>query len=89
MGRNRRRKPKHLARKLLTIREVLDLSQTEMAKALEIKTSYTAVSAYERGDREPDLLLLLRYAQLAKVPVESLIDDKLEPAAFIPRPRKR
>ena len=49
-----------------------------MAKALNMKTAYTAVSAYERGVREPDLIVLLRYARLAKVSVESLIDDKLD-----------
>jgi transcriptional regulator with XRE-family HTH domain len=78
MGRSHRRKPKHLARKLFAIRNKLELSQTEMAKALNMKTAYTAVSAYELGVREPDLIVLLRYARLAKVSVESLIDDKLD-----------
>lgn len=77
MGQTRRRKPKHLARKLLAIRKALELSQTEMAKALGLKVAYTSVSGYERGKREPDLIVLLRYARLAKVSVESLIDDKL------------
>jgi transcriptional regulator with XRE-family HTH domain len=77
MGRSRRRKPKRLARKLLAIREALGMSQTEMAKALELETAYTAVSGYERGTREPDLITLLRYARLAKVPLETIVDDKL------------
>jgi len=78
VGRTHRRKPKRLARKLLAIRQALGLSQTEMAKALDMRTAYTAVSGYERGVREPDLIILLRYARLAKVSVESLIDDKLD-----------
>jgi transcriptional regulator with XRE-family HTH domain len=77
MGRSRRRKPKRLARKLLAIRKALKLSQSEMAKALDLETAYTSVSGYERGKREPDLIVLLRYARLAKVSVESLIDDKM------------
>ena len=74
----RRRQPKQLARKLLVIRMRLGLSQTQMAKRLELKVSYTVVSAFERAKQEPDLLILLRYARLARVPVETLIDDKLD-----------
>lgn len=75
MGRTRREKPKRLARKLLAIRQGLGVSQTDMAKLLKLKKAYTAVSAYERGTREPNLLLLLRYAKLAKVSTDVLIDD--------------
>ena len=78
MGRSRRQKPKRLAGKLLAIRRGLKASQTEMAKLLKMRGSYTAVSAYERGNREPDLLVLLRYAKLAKVSTDVLIDDKLD-----------
>jgi len=35
----------------------------------------TAISAYERGLREPDLLVLLRYAKVARVSTDVLIDD--------------
>jgi transcriptional regulator with XRE-family HTH domain len=78
MGRRIRRKPKRLARKLLAIRNALGLSQTEMAKALKLDIAYTSVSGYERGKREPDLIVLLKYARLGKVSVESLIDDKIK-----------
>jgi transcriptional regulator with XRE-family HTH domain len=50
-----------------------------MAKLLEFKRGAARMSEYESGAREPDLLVLLRYARLAKVSVESLIDDKLDP----------
>ena len=76
MIRLRRRQPKQLARKLLAIRSGLGMSQTEMANALDLKVAYTAISAYERGTREPDLITLLRYARLARVTVDTLIDDK-------------
>jgi transcriptional regulator with XRE-family HTH domain len=78
MGRRIRRKPKRLARKLLAIRNALGLSLTEMAKALKLDIAYTSVSGYERGKREPDLIVLLKYARLGKVSVESLIDDKIK-----------
>ena len=73
-----RRQPKKLARKLLTIRQRLGVSQTEMAKLLKLEISYTAVSAYELGTREPDLLTLLQYARVAGISTDALIDDKLD-----------
>ena len=77
MGRTRRRKPKRLGRKLAAIRDRLGVSQSEMARLLDLLASYTVVSSYELGTGEPDLLTLLRYARLAGVSVESLIDDKM------------
>lgn len=76
-GKPPRERPKKLGRKLLVIRNALGASQTEMAKLLKLKQTYTVISSYERGTREPSLLTILRYARLAKVSVESLIDDKL------------
>lgn len=77
MGRSRRNKPAKLSLKLLAIRKRLRMSQTEMARALELKVHYSAVSNYELGTREPDLIIVLRYARLANVPMEILVDDKL------------
>ena len=82
MGRASRPKPERLAEKLRTIRENLSLSQTEML----IKLGYppdrrefrSIISAYELGKREPSLLDLLKYARLAGITVEVIIDDKLE-----------
>ena len=36
------------------------------------------ISAYERGVREPPLLVLLQYARAGNVLVEALIDDELD-----------
>ena len=77
MGRSRRNKPVKLSHKLLAIRKRLRMSQTEMGRALELKVHYSAVSNYELGTREPDLIVVLRYARLAGVPMEMLVDDKL------------
>jgi transcriptional regulator with XRE-family HTH domain len=78
MTRLRRRQPKRLAGKLLAIRQRLGLSQTEIASRLDLKVAYTAISAYERGTREPDLITLLAYARIASVTVDDLIDDKVK-----------
>jgi transcriptional regulator with XRE-family HTH domain len=47
-----------------------------MTRALGLQVHYSAVSNYELGTREPDLLTLLRYAELADVSTDVLIDDK-------------
>jgi transcriptional regulator with XRE-family HTH domain len=74
---NARQRPKRLARKLLVVRQRLGVSQTEMARLLQLKKTYTVVSSYETGRREPDLIVLLRYAKLARVSMETLVDDKV------------
>ena len=79
MGRSYRSKPRNLANKLLSIRRnLLHLSQTEMARALDLKVHYSAVSQYELGTREPDLIVLLRYARLAGISIDVLVDDNLD-----------
>ena len=75
---NRRSKPQRLAAKLLAIRQHLGMGQMKMPKLLDSDIRYTRVSEWERGRREPNLMLLLRYARLANVSVESLIDDDVD-----------
>ena len=77
MGRSRRNKPMQLSTKLLAIRKRLGKSQTEMARALELKVHYSAVSNFELGTREPDMIVVLRYARLAGVPMETIVDDQM------------
>jgi len=54
------------------------MSQTEMARALDLKVHYSAVSNFELDTREPDLLIVLRYARLAGISMETLVDDELD-----------
>ncbi len=72
--------PQNLASKLLRIRESLNLSQTEMLKRLgfDERLYRSNISQYERGEREPPLLVLLSYAKVSGVTVELLIDDESE-----------
>jgi DNA-binding XRE family transcriptional regulator len=77
MGRSRRTKPRRLGEKLLAVRKRLQMSQTMMAQALELKVHYSAISNFELGTREPDLIIVLRYARLAHIPMETLVDDEL------------
>jgi transcriptional regulator with XRE-family HTH domain len=78
MGRAARPKPSRLGEKLLQVRTSLGLSQTQMCRALDLMVDYSAVSQYELDRREPPLPILLRYAELANVYVDVLIDDRLD-----------
>ena len=80
MGRTARPKPHRLGEKLLKIRNSLGLSQDQMLERLDLaKWLYrSAVSGYELGTREPPLPVLLKYAEIAGVWVDVLIDDELE-----------
>src|SRR5262249_38062554 len=80
MAKYARERPKKLAKKLKQVREALNLSQNEMLSRLGLsgKLTRTVISSFELGATEPSLPVLLRYARLAGISVESLIDDKLE-----------
>jgi len=83
---NPRQKPRRLAEKLRQIRLALGLSQTEMHKRLEVERliSYTQISKYESGLREPLLMILLRYAEVAGIHMEALVNDELDLPAKLP-----
>lgn len=88
MGKKARKKPKRLAEKLSQIRAAFGVSQNEMLMRLgvEDEIDYTTISKYELGRNEPSLLILLRYARVAGVRVETLIDDALDlPAKLKPK----
>ena len=80
MGRGSREKPERLGEKLVQIRNALDLSQAEMVRRLVPRSKLTRndISKYERDLREPSLLLLLRYARVAGISVDELLDDELD-----------
>ena len=86
-----RRRPKRLAEKLLWIREALGLSQTELYRALDVEDEilYTRISDYELDKAEPTLMVLLRYARVAGVSTDVLIDDELDIPAKLPARPKR
>jgi len=79
MGKYPRRKQERLGEKLLEIRVTLRLSQNEILRrlGLEDELSRTNISNYELGQREPPLFVLLRYAKVAGVCTDVLIDDEV------------
>jgi transcriptional regulator with XRE-family HTH domain len=80
MGKGKRERPARLGDKLTEIRRKLSLSQNSMLRhlGLDDKLTREELSAYERGVREPTLLTLLKYAQVAGVYVDTLIDDDID-----------
>ena len=90
MGLARRPAPHKLSQKLLLIRQRLGLSQNEMLRALNVAGSYdrASISGYERGERQPPLTVLLRYAQVANICLDVLADDEEDLPEKLPA-RKR
>ncbi len=86
MGVRPRRTPQRLAEKLRTIRDTFGLSQSELVRRLDAGELIVAsqVSEFESGRRVPSLIVLLRYARLAGVTVDVLIDDETDLPAKLP-----
>jgi len=80
MGRKSRLRTKHLPEKLRKVREDLNLSQDGMLQLLNFEelTDRSIISGYERGEREPPLPVLLKYARIAGISVDCLIDDEID-----------
>lgn len=87
MGRSSRPKPARLAAKLRQVRTALGLTQQQMFERLgETKTALYSghIGLYESGQREPLLTVLLRYARIAGVYVDVLIDDEIDLPNHLP-----
>ena len=87
MGRTSREKPARLAEKLTQIRNALDLSQSELLGRLGLteRLNRDDISKYERGVREPSLLVLLRYARAVNISTDVLIDDEMDLPKRLPK----
>ena len=72
----RRPRPQLLPQKLVFIREHLNLTRTQIKKSLNLSQA-ARVSEYEKGKRKPPLEVVLGYSKLARVPMESLVEDAI------------
>lgn len=90
MGSAARRRPKRLAEKLLGIRVGLGLSQNGLIRAMGASDDLTQaqISMFERGVRQPSLLILAGYADVANVYIEALIKDDLDLPRRLPADEK-
>jgi len=91
MGTKQRPRPKRLAEKLLKIRTDLGISQDELIHRLGLTGDLfsASVSQYERGVREPSYIVLLKYARLAGISTDVLIDDELDLPESLSSRKKR
>jgi transcriptional regulator with XRE-family HTH domain len=83
MGKGARQRSERLPSKLKEIRLALGLSQGGMVKRLDLaeRMGRERISAFEKEGpegREPPLPVLLKYAEVAGVWVDVLIDDNLD-----------
>ena len=81
MGRAHRSRPHGLSEKLLMIRIRLGLTQSELIAKLAVKNEVlypSSISLFERGGREPSLLVLLAYSNLSGWTINELVDDKVD-----------
>ena len=81
MGRASRHTPVHLGCKLAQVRKFLGIERfSEMVERLNVKEVNlyrSTICEYETGKREPPLIVLLRYSQLAGVSINDLVDDNV------------
>jgi transcriptional regulator with XRE-family HTH domain len=92
MGRSVRPKPKRLAAKLSQIRRRLNLTQDEMLKCLNYRASplyASQISDFENGKREPPLAVLLKYARVAGLSIDVLVDDEADLPTRLPVKKRR
>ncbi|MET0754443.1 MAG: helix-turn-helix transcriptional regulator [Pyrinomonadaceae bacterium] len=81
MGRGKAEQPKLIAQKLRQIRLSLGMTQDEMARAIErqgVKIYRAYVGLYEISERVPTVLVIMAYARIANISMETLCDDKME-----------
>ena len=75
---NPRPRPRLLPQKLVLIREHLNLTQNQIKDSIHLpQGSRSRVSEYENGKRTPPFEVVLGYSRLARVPMESLVDDEI------------
>ena len=87
-----RNRPKLLHLKLTQIRGYLKIDLARMAETLrseiashcgrEIRIERNHISKFELDRSEPDLLMMIGYARLASVRIESLVDDGISVDVF-------
>jgi transcriptional regulator with XRE-family HTH domain len=72
--------PRYLSTKLKAIRKYKGWTLSEMAEAVGRKeeSRRSRVHEWEKGTRQPDLLVLLAYARLVGISTDILIDDELK-----------
>ena len=81
MGRSRQPRPERLSEKLRTIRLRLGLSQPQLYERLKDVNAQLYVGyigSFETGEKVPSLQVVLKYARIAGIAMELIVDDQLD-----------
>lgn len=80
MAKAARPRPAKLAQKLKEIRIRLGLSQDGMLRVLGLaeKSNRSLISGFELGTKEPSLITLIAYADLANITVDAIVRDNID-----------
>ena len=68
-----------LSKRLVALRKARGLSQTAVAN--EIGIALRTYQYYERGEREPQLSILIRLADFYRIPLDELVEREVPPPA--------
>ncbi len=68
-----------LSKRLVALRKARGLSQTAVAN--EIGIALRTYQYYERGEREPQLSILIRLADFYRIPLDELVGREVPPPA--------
>ena len=68
-----------LSKRLVALRKARGLSQTAVAN--EIGIALRTYQYYERGEREPQLSILIRRADFYRIPLDELVGREVPPPA--------
>lgn len=78
-----RRIPQKLGQKLLQVRLTRAFTQSQLAECLSDESVHVYkqdVQKFESNQREPSLVVLLKYSRLARLPMEFFADDEIDSA---------
>lgn len=80
---DRKKRYEQIGQRIREVREAKNLTQLQIAEKLQVPVTATAISLYEKGEREISVDVLAEIAKITGVSVEYLATGKLDTAPSI------
>lgn len=77
MGQKRRAKPKRVTEKLIAVRQKLGMTHSQLATLLRFDKP-SRIAEYERGARDIEIGVLLCYAKVSRLSLDTLANHNCE-----------